>query len=237
MDNELQIFDGLKVKEDNGQVMFDAETVAIGLGLTEKKNNVTYVIWKRLNQYLGLSTEVSKIKKGDFITESQMYKLALKTGSSKAEKFQDWVTEEVLPSIRKTGAYQVKPLTLPEQIQTVAQGYVEIEKDVNGLKDDVQELKDNEEIRSWERKQLLSIRREKVLSYLTGINDPDKFKSARSKLYQAIGSDFKRQFNLPAYDALPRKQFQMGRDFMINWVPDEWTRAAIAGMELTTREA
>ncbi len=129
-----------------------------------------------------------------------------------------------------------KPLTLPDQIQTIALGYGEMHKDVEAIKDDVQELKDNEEIRSWERKQLLSIRREKVLSYLTGINDPDKFKSARSKLYQAIGSDFKRQFNLPAYDALPRKQFQMGRDFMINWVPDEWTRAAIAGMELTTQE-
>ncbi|WP_419155617.1 ORF6C domain-containing protein [Weissella minor] len=234
MDNELQIFDGLKVKEENGQVMFDAETVAIGVGLTQVKNDVIYVRWGTLNKYLKLSQEVGK---GDFITESQMYKLALKTGSSKAEKFQDWVTEEVLPSIRKTGTYQAKSLTLPEQIQTVAQGYVEIEKDVSGLKDDVQELKDNEEIRSWERKQLLSIRREKVLGYLTGINDPDKFKSARSKLYQAIGSDFKRQFNLPAYDALPRKQFQMGRDFMINWVPDEWTRAAIAGMELTTQEA
>lgn len=129
-----------------------------------------------------------------------------------------------------------QPMTLPEQVQTIALGYGEMHKDVEAIKDDVQELKDNEEIRSWERKQLLSIRREKVLSYLTGINDPDKFKSARSKLYQAIGSDFKRQFNLPAYDALPRKQFEMGRDFMLNWVPDEWTRAAIAGMELTAQE-
>lgn len=36
-----------------------------------------------------------------------MYRLALKTGSSKAEKFQDWVTEEVLPTLRKTGTYTV----------------------------------------------------------------------------------------------------------------------------------
>lgn len=32
MNNELQIFNGLKIKEENGQVMFDAETVAIGVG-------------------------------------------------------------------------------------------------------------------------------------------------------------------------------------------------------------
>lgn len=45
------------------------------------------------------------IKRGDFITESQLYKLAIKVNTPTAEKFQDWVTEEVLPSIRKHGAY------------------------------------------------------------------------------------------------------------------------------------
>lgn len=31
MSNEVQVFDNLKVKEVNGQVMFDAETAAIGI--------------------------------------------------------------------------------------------------------------------------------------------------------------------------------------------------------------
>lgn len=127
---------------------------------------------------------------------------------------------------------QQRPLTLPEQMKIVAQGYNELHEDVQGIKDDVQELRDNEQIRNWERKQLLEIRRSKVRSYTTGITDKEKLKAARSKLYQAIGSDFKQHFNLPAYDALPRKQFTLGRDFIINWTPDEWTRAAIAGMEL-----
>ncbi|WP_242458637.1 hypothetical protein [Weissella confusa] len=45
MANEVQIFNDLKVKEENGQVMFDAETAAIGLGITQEKNGVTYVQW------------------------------------------------------------------------------------------------------------------------------------------------------------------------------------------------
>lgn len=80
--------------------MFDAETAAIGLGLTETKKGVLYVRWRTLKNYL--SQEVAK---GDFITEPQFYRLAIKANNETAERFQAWVTEEVLPSIRKHGAY------------------------------------------------------------------------------------------------------------------------------------
>jgi len=40
-----------------------------------------------------------------FLTESGVYKLAFKSEKPKTEKFTDWVTDEVLPTIRKTGAY------------------------------------------------------------------------------------------------------------------------------------
>jgi len=37
-----------------------------------------------------------------------VYKLAFKASNDTAEKFQDWLAIEVIPSIRKTGQYQVK---------------------------------------------------------------------------------------------------------------------------------
>ena len=40
-----------------------------------------------------------------FLTESGVYKLIFKSDKKEAEKFQDWVTDEVLPQIRKTGGY------------------------------------------------------------------------------------------------------------------------------------
>ena len=40
-----------------------------------------------------------------FLTESGVYKLIFKSDKKEAEKFQDWVTDEVLPEIRKTGGY------------------------------------------------------------------------------------------------------------------------------------
>jgi hypothetical protein len=41
------------------------------------------------------------------IPESDLYRLTLKSQLDSAERFQDWISEEVLPSIRKTGAYHI----------------------------------------------------------------------------------------------------------------------------------
>ncbi|TQW44726.1 phage antirepressor, partial [Clostridioides difficile] len=43
----------------------------------------------------------------NFLTESGVYKLIFKSRKEEAERFQDWVTDEVLPSIRKTGTYNM----------------------------------------------------------------------------------------------------------------------------------
>lgn len=120
MENEVQIFENngrgisLPVKEVGGQVYFEAEAAAIGLGITTEVNGDTYVRWPRINSYLGFATSGKKIKKGDWITEPQFYKLAFKASNDVAEKFQDWVASEVLPSIRKHGAYAT-----PETIESI----------------------------------------------------------------------------------------------------------------------
>lgn len=102
--NELKIFNNgnidLPVREVNGQIEFDAEVSAIGLGIAEPKNGKMYVKWNRVRKYL--STRVSK---GDYISEPDFYTLAIKANNPTAEKFQYWVTHEVLPSIRKHGTY------------------------------------------------------------------------------------------------------------------------------------
>ena len=42
-----------------------------------------------------------------FISEAGLYKLVLRSNKAQAERFQDWIAEEVLPSIRKTGGYGI----------------------------------------------------------------------------------------------------------------------------------
>ena len=53
----------------------------------------------------------------NFINESNLYKCIFQSRQPYAEKFQDWVTEEVLPQIRKTGGYSCIPRSYPEALR------------------------------------------------------------------------------------------------------------------------
>ncbi|MFS0996106.1 phage antirepressor [Enterococcus gallinarum] len=99
----------LEVKTENGESLFNAETVARSLGFVETKNGKEYVRWRTVNGYLKkyLSQEVAK---NDFISEPMVYKLAFKANNALAEKFQDWLASEVLPRIRKHGMYATDDL-------------------------------------------------------------------------------------------------------------------------------
>lgn len=56
-------------------------------------------------------------KEAIFINEANLYKLIFKSNKPAAVQFGDWVTEEVLPTIRKTGGYGV-----PAQVDMKAIG-------------------------------------------------------------------------------------------------------------------
>ena len=51
----------------------------------------------------------------NFLTESGVYKLIFKSDKKEAEKFQDWVTDEVLSNIRKTGGYITTTNTMSDE--------------------------------------------------------------------------------------------------------------------------
>ena len=58
-----------------------------------------------------------------FVTEAGLYRLVLRSKLPKAEEFSDWVCEEVLPSIRRTGSYM-----LPSVAENLEQSRLEVER-------------------------------------------------------------------------------------------------------------
>lgn len=88
---------------EDGVVLFDAEKVAISLGISQVKKDKIYVRWERVNEYLPLNSP--QVGKGDLIIEPLVYKLAFKASNEVAEQFQDWLAMDVIPTIRKTGGY------------------------------------------------------------------------------------------------------------------------------------
>ncbi|MGB3205188.1 MAG: BRO family protein [Crinalium sp.] len=58
-------------------------------------------------------------KKPLFVSEPGLYQLVMRSNLSSAERFQDWVFEEVLPTIRKTGKYEIPqaPQQSPDELE------------------------------------------------------------------------------------------------------------------------
>ncbi|APS41283.1 Phage antirepressor protein [Weissella jogaejeotgali] len=227
MENNVQVFDGLKVKEVNGQLMFDAETAAIGMGIVSTAKGYTNVRWSRLNEYLNSAKTGRKISKGDFITESQLYKLAIKANNPVADKFQNWITEEVVPSIRKTGSYG-QPKTPREVIKTLLLGNEEVNQRIDGLTGEVDNLKKNfgmpEELATQIKDKLNS-----TVRIHLGYPESSAYKDAsiRGKAYSRAWGDLKQYFGVAKYRNIPAERFDEAMTYATQWLPDTNLRLQI----------
>lgn len=100
------LISGVSCYERDGTAYLRLEDVARGLGFTKKADSGNEVVnWTRVRQYLADLGVVQKCTTGDYIPENVFYRLAMKAKNETAEKFQALVADEIIPSIRKTGAY------------------------------------------------------------------------------------------------------------------------------------
>lgn len=148
----------------------------------------------------------SRAGETNFITESGLYAVILRSDKPNAKKFRKWVTSEVLPSIRKTGGYSM-PKTTGGQIQLLAQGYTELEQAVNSIKEDMTELKDNTPLYGCEIDEVKQHVNRKGVIVLGG-KDSETYKngSIRSSVYSDIYKQLKREFGcVTTYKSIRRK--------------------------------
>lgn len=111
MDN-LMIFENklVEVFELNGQVLFNPYHVAECLDIADVKSSIRNFNEKQVIKLTNSKMHNMHFRKlhntgENFLTESGVYKLIFKSKKKEAERFQDWITDEVLPQIRKTGGY------------------------------------------------------------------------------------------------------------------------------------
>ena len=80
------------------------------------------------------------VKEFTMITEAQLYFVLMRSDKPTAKEFRKWVNTEVLPSIRKTGAYSQKPLTQIEILQSSVAILAEQEKKISLLENKTDDL-------------------------------------------------------------------------------------------------
>lgn len=105
--SNIQVFDNpefgaVRTLEEGGAVLFCASDAAKALGYAKPQNAIAAHCKGALKR--GILTPGGE-QEMSFIPESDLYRLIFSSKLPNAEKFTDWVTGEVLPSIRKNGGY------------------------------------------------------------------------------------------------------------------------------------
>lgn len=120
---ELKIFENEQFGQvriamnDSGEPMFCLADLCLVLDLTPSK--VAQRLEEDVLSKYPLLT-AGGIQQANFVNEDGLYDVILDSRKSEAKKFRKWITSEVLPSIRKTGSYSVKP-KLPSYAEALRQ--------------------------------------------------------------------------------------------------------------------
>lgn len=143
-------------------------------------------------------------------------------GSKKASKLYLWTEKGAFLHAKSLGtdeAWEVyerlvdfyfnkqKPLTIPEQIQILAKGNIELEKKMDRIDKDLQDFKKDLPLLAVECERITKAVGEKGTDVLGGKNSAAyRDKSLRSRVFRDIHNEAKRQFGVTTYKAIKRNQ-------------------------------
>jgi prophage antirepressor-like protein len=215
---ELQIFSNSEfgeirtITKDN-EPMFCLADVCKALEISNVGN-----VKQRLSEK-GIHTADTLTKGGmqkmTFISEANLYKTIFQSRKESAERFTEWVTSEVLPSIRKTGSYS-KPLTTSEQIRLLAQGNTELTERVDKVEDKIISIEEETPLYGCEIEEVQKHVRKKGIEVLGG-KDSNAYKDGgiRGSVYSDIYKQLKREFGCVAtYKSIKRKYLADVHEFI-----------------------
>lgn len=122
--NELTVFNNPEFGEirtitEDGKTLFCGKDVTTALGYKDSTNAIKQHCRGVVKRHLTDNRGREQIT--NFITEGDIYRLAARSELPGAEKFESWIFDEVLPSIRKNGGYIAQQETLsPEELMAKA---------------------------------------------------------------------------------------------------------------------
>ena len=123
--NDIQLFSNdefgtIRTIEVDGDIMFCGKDVALALGYTNTSKAISDHCRGVPFRY-PIQDVMGRTQEARFITEGDLYRLAASSKLESAQRFESWVFDEVIPSIRKHGAYMT-PVTIDAIIADPAFG-------------------------------------------------------------------------------------------------------------------
>lgn len=116
--------DSVRTIEVDGDLWFAAADACHPLDLSDYRTSLRTLDEEEVLRHTMPGSDILE----DFVSESGMYSLILRSRKPEAKQFKRWLTREVIPSIRKTGSYSSKPKSNIDMLVETALEMQRVEK-------------------------------------------------------------------------------------------------------------
>ncbi|EOD8562596.1 TPA: BRO family protein [Staphylococcus aureus] len=223
-------FEELPVRtlEVNGEPYFIGKDVADILGYANGRDALS----KHVDAEDKLTSQIATAGQNRNVTiinESGLYSLIFSSKLENAKRFKRWVTSEVLPTLRKTGAYQV-PSDPMQALRLMFEATEETKQEIKNVKDDVIDLKGNQKLDAGDYNFLTRTINQRVahIQRLHAITNQKQ----RSELFRDINSEVKKMTGASSRTNVRQKHFDDVIEMIANWFPSQATLYRIKQIEM-----
>ncbi|HFV9308508.1 TPA: BRO family protein [Staphylococcus aureus] len=229
---ELQTFNfeelPVRTLEVDGEPYFIGKDVADILGYANGRDALS----KHVDAEDKLTSQIATAGQNRNVTiinESGLYSLIFSSKLENAKRFKRWVTSEVLPTLRKTGAYQV-PSDPMQALILMFEATEQTKQEIKNVKDDVIDLKENQKLDAGDYNFLTRTINQRVahIQRLHAITNQKQ----RSELFRDINSEVKKMTGASSRTNVRQKHFDDVIEMIANWFPSQATLYRIKQIEM-----
>lgn len=212
--NELQIFNSeefgdIRTVTINNEPWFVGKDVAEALGYAKARNAIASHVEQDDKKDAPIQGDLGGVQQMTIINESGLYALIFGSKLESAKRFKRWVTSEVLPTIRKTGQYQMPNMSAElKAIIMHDEKIIKIETRMDKLEFDIP-------LYGSEADEISGHVKRKGVSVLGGKKtEAYKDSNIRSKVYRDIYDQIKREFGIYSDDGKPKSYKALKRKYI-----------------------
>ncbi|CAG9978593.1 TPA: ORF6C domain-containing protein [Staphylococcus aureus] len=229
---ELQTFNfeelPVRTLEVDGEPYFIGKDVADILGYANGRDALS----KHVDAEDKLPSQIATAGQNRNVTiinESGLYSLIFSSKLENAKRFKRWVTSEVLPTLRKTGAYQI-PSDPMQALRLMFEATEQTKQEIKNVKDDVIDLKENQKLDAGDYNFLTRTINQRVahIQRLHAITNQKQ----RSELFRDINSEVKKMTGASSRTNVRQKHFDDVIEMIANWFPSQATLYRIKQIEM-----
>lgn len=234
--NQLQIFNFEKQEVRTilieNEPYFVANDVARTLGYVNPSDATNKHCKKSIKTWG--SDSLGRRQEFKVIPESDVYRLVFRSKLPEAERFEDWVTSEVLPSIRNTGGYQV-PQDPMSALKLMFEATEQTKEDVQEVKERVVNLEQNAPLSPGEYGYIGKLISRKIFE-IGRVRSYNMNKLQKVELFKALNSEIAAITGVRTRTQLKNHQFNQVVDFIDDWEPSKATAIRVQQLELLEEE-